>query len=43
MVVTNLTDEERNAFIEATKSLYEKWVPKIGKGLYEKAKKDMGK
>ncbi len=43
MVVTNLTDEERNAFIEATKSLYEKWVPKIGKDLYEKAKKDMGK
>ncbi|MEA3359300.1 MAG: DctP family TRAP transporter solute-binding subunit [Thermodesulfobacteriota bacterium] len=43
MVVTNLTDEERNAFIEATKSLYEKWVPKIGKELYEKAKADMGK
>ena len=43
MTVTFLTDENRNAFIEATKSLYEKWVPEIGKDLYEKAKADMGK
>ena len=43
MTVTFLTDENRNAFIEATKSLYEKWVPEIGKGLYEKALTDMGK
>ncbi len=43
MTVTFLTDENRNAFIEATKSLYEKWVPEIGKGLYEKARADMGK
>jgi len=43
MVVTNLTDAERNAFIDATKSLYDKWVPKIGEGLYKKAIADMNK
>ena len=43
MTVTFLTEDNRNAFIEATKSLYEKWVPEIGKDLYEKAKADMGK
>ena len=43
MTVTFLSDDERNAFIEATKSLYKKWVPKIGKDLYEKARSDMGK
>jgi TRAP-type transport system periplasmic protein len=43
MTVTFLSDAQRNAFIEATKSLYDKWVPKIGKGLYEKALSDMGK
>ena len=41
--VTFLSDEERNAFINATKPLYDKWVPKIGKDIYEKAKADMGK
>jgi tripartite ATP-independent transporter DctP family solute receptor len=41
MTVTFLTDDERNAFIEATKPLYEKWVPKIGEGLYQKALADM--
>ncbi len=43
MIVTDLTDAERQAFIDATKSLYDKWVPKIGKDLYEKAKADMAK
>jgi len=43
MTVTFLSDEEREAFIDATKSLYDKWVPKVGKELYEKAKKDMAK
>lgn len=43
MTVTFLSDNERNAFIKATAPLYEKWVPKIGKDLYEKAKADMGK
>jgi TRAP-type transport system periplasmic protein len=43
MVVTNLTDEQRKAFADATSSLYDKWVPKIGKDLYETAKADMAK
>jgi len=42
MTVTFLSDDERNAFIEATKPLYEKWVPKIGEGLYKQALADMG-
>lgn len=42
MKITFLTDEERNAFIEATKPLYETWIPKIGKEVYEKAVADMG-
>ena len=42
MTVTFLSDAGRNAFIEATKPLYEKWIPKVGKDLYEKAKADMG-
>jgi tripartite ATP-independent transporter DctP family solute receptor len=43
MTVTFLSDDERNAFIKATKPLYEKWVPKIGEGLYKKALADMAK
>jgi len=43
MTITFLSDKERNAFIDATKSLYAKWVPKIGKTLYEKAMADMGR
>ena len=42
MTVNFLSDEERAAFIKATKPLYEKWIPKIGKDIYEKAKADMG-
>lgn len=42
MTVTILSDEEQAAFKKATRPVYEKWVPKIGKGLVEKAKKDMG-
>jgi TRAP-type C4-dicarboxylate transport system substrate-binding protein len=41
MTVTFLTDDQRNAFIEATKPLYEKWVPKIGQALYKQAMADM--
>jgi tripartite ATP-independent transporter DctP family solute receptor len=43
MTVTFLTDDERNAFIEATKPLYKKWVPKIGEELYQQAIADMAK
>ena len=41
MTVTFLTNDQRNAFIEATKPLYEKWVPKIGQALYKQAMADM--
>ncbi|WDP91990.1 MAG: DctP family TRAP transporter solute-binding subunit [Desulfobacter sp.] len=41
MSVNTLTDEERQAFIDATRSVYDKWIGKIGKDVYEKAKKDM--
>jgi TRAP-type C4-dicarboxylate transport system substrate-binding protein len=43
MTVTFLSDEERKAFMAATKPLYEKWVPKIGEGLYKQALSDMAK
>jgi len=43
MTVTFLSDDERNAFIEATRPLYDKWIPKIGEGLYKQALSDMGK
>ena len=43
MTVTFFTEKERQAFIDATKPLYEKWVPKIGKDVYEKALADMGR
>ena len=43
MTVTFLSDEERQAFIDATKPLYKKWVPKIGEELYKMALADMAK
>ncbi len=43
MTVTFLSDDGRNAFIEATKPLYEKWVPKIGEELYKQSMSDMAK
>ena len=43
MVVTDLTEAQQKAFVDATKSLYDTWVPKIGKDIYEKAKADMAK
>lgn len=43
MTVTILTDKERAAFADATRPVFEKWVPKIGKDLVDEAIKDMGK
>lgn len=43
MKVTFLTDEEREAFIEATKPVFDAWVEKIGRDVVEAAKRDMGK
>lgn len=43
MTVIDITEEERQKFIEATKSVFDKWVEVVGKDLVELAKKDMGK
>jgi len=43
MTVTFLSDADLEAFKDATKPLYDKWVPKVGKDLYEKAKADMSR
>ena len=43
MTVTFLSNKERNAFIDATKPLYDKWIPKIGEKLYQQALTDMGR
>ncbi len=43
MKVIDLTEEQRQAFINATKSVYDKWIPLIGEDIYNLAKKDMGK
>lgn len=43
MEVHMLTDEERAAFAEATRQVYDKWVEEIGPDLYEKAKADIGR
>jgi len=43
MTVTFLSDDDLKGFIKATKPVYDKWIPKIGTELYEKAKADMGK
>ncbi len=43
MTITFLSDQDREAFIKATRPLYDKWVPKIGEDIYKKALADMGK
>ncbi len=43
MTVTLLSDKQVAAFEEATKPVLNKWIPEIGKGLYEKALSDMKK
>jgi tripartite ATP-independent transporter DctP family solute receptor len=43
MTVTFLTEDQVKAFVAATKPIHEKWIPEIGKDLYEKAKTDMSK
>jgi TRAP-type transport system periplasmic protein len=39
VTVTTLTPEEREAFVKATRSVYDKWKAQIGAGLVEKAEK----
>jgi len=40
--IVDLTPEQRQAFIDATKSVYDKWIPTIGQNIYDLAKKDIG-
>ena len=39
VTITTLTPEERDAFVKATRSVYDKWRAPIGTGLVEKAEK----
>jgi tripartite ATP-independent transporter DctP family solute receptor len=41
MTVTFLTTDQLNAFKKATRPIYDKWVPKIGRRIYNDAKHDM--
>ncbi|MFQ3621779.1 MAG: DctP family TRAP transporter solute-binding subunit [Spirochaetales bacterium] len=41
MVITDLTPQQLQAFKDATKPIYDKWVPQIGKELYDLAVADM--
>lgn len=41
MTVTSLSEAQKKAFADATKSVFDEWIPKIGKGIYETAKSDM--
>jgi tripartite ATP-independent transporter DctP family solute receptor len=41
MEIHMLTDEEREAFAQATRSVYDKWIEEIGPEVYEKAKADI--
>lgn len=43
MVITNLTPAQTQAFKDATKPIYDKWVPIVGKTVYEAALADMKK
>jgi tripartite ATP-independent transporter DctP family solute receptor len=43
MQIIDLTPEERQEFINATQSVYDKWIPIIGRDIYNAALKDMGK
>lgn len=37
VTITRLTDEERQAFVDATRPVYEAWIPKIGEELVKQA------
>jgi TRAP-type C4-dicarboxylate transport system substrate-binding protein len=39
VTVTQLTPDERAAFVKATRPVYEKWKPTVGNALVEKAEK----
>jgi tripartite ATP-independent transporter DctP family solute receptor len=41
MTIVNLAPEQLQAFQDATKSIYDKWIPQIGRDVYEMALQDM--
>lgn len=43
MTVTKLSEENLKAFSDASKPVREKWIPQVGKGIYEKAVADMAR
>jgi TRAP-type transport system periplasmic protein len=42
VTVNTLTEDQVKAFKAATKPVVDKWIPQIGKDVYDKAQKDMG-
>ena len=43
MVITNLTPAQMQAFKDKMQPIYDKWIPKIGKDIYDLAVQDMKK
>lgn len=43
MVITNLTPAQQQVFKNMMKPIYDKWIPSIGKGVYDAALSDMKK
>lgn len=43
MTVSNVSEEQLKAFKDAVKPVCDKWIPQIGKDVYEKAVADMGR
>ncbi len=41
MVLTTLNPQQLKAFQDATRSIYDKWIPQIGRDVYEMALQDM--
>ncbi len=43
MTVTSLSEEQLKAFKEAVKPVHDKWIPQVGKDIYDKAVADMAR
>ena len=41
MTVTMLSEPQLKAFKEAAKPVHDKWIPQVGKDIYDKAVADM--
>ena len=42
VTVTELSEEQHQAFVEATRSVHDKWMPQIGEAIVEAARRDIG-